>query len=383
LILKKQPELSNKEKPLSNKIMKRILIASVVLFLAACANNPKSKQAELLKLKKEQADLNAKISKLEAEIGEKKEDIVKDVSVYEVNASTFKNFVEIQGKIDAEENVQVNSEAPGVITKVYVSIGQNVSKGQVLAQIDDAVLRQSLAQVQTQLDLATNLFNRQKNLWDQKIGTEVQFLNAKTQKESLEKQMAIVRQQASMYKIKSPISGTIDQMDYKIGQAVQPGLPGVRVINTSNLKAKALISETYAGIIDKGDEVEVFFPNINDSLSTRLSFASKTIDPASRSYHIEVNLPSKKSFQPNMLAILKIVDYKKENALTVPIKSIQKSEKGDYVYLLEGGKAKRAVVKVGNAYNGYAEILDGIKAGDQVVTMGFNGLNEGDLLKKI
>ena len=363
--------------------MRRILIASVVLFLAACANNPESKKEELAKLKKEQADLNAKIIKLEAEIGDKIEVIVKDVSIYEVRASTFKNYVEIQGKIDAEENVQVNAQAMGVITNVYVSIGQNVSKGQVLAQIDDAVLRQNIAQVQTQLDLATILFNRQKNLWDQKIGTEVQYLSAKTQKESLEKQVAIVKQQASMYKIKSPISGTIDQMDYKVGQAVQPGVPGMRVINTSNLKAKALVSETYAGRINKGDEVLVYYPNINDSLNTKLSFASKTIDPASRSYNIEVNLPSKSSFQPNMLAILKIVDYKKENALTVPIKAIQKSEKGDYVYLLEGGKAKRAVIKVGNTYNGNAEILTGLKAGDQVVIMGFNGLNEGDSLKKI
>ena len=363
--------------------MKRILIAAFVLFLAACTNKPETKQAELAKLRKEQVDLSSKISKLEAEIGEKNVEIVKDVSVYEVVASTFKNFVEVQGKIDAEQNVQVNAEAPGVITRVYVSIGQNVSKGQVLAQIDDAVLRQSLAQVQTQLDLATNLFNRQKNLWDQKIGTEVQYLSAKSQKESLEKQIAIVKQQASMYKIKSPISGTVDQMDYKVGQAIQSGVPGIRVVNTSNLKAKALISETYAGRIDRGDEVKVYFPNINDSLNTTLSFASKTIDPASRSYNIEVNLPSKKAYQPNMLAILKIVDYKKENALTIPIKAIQKSERGDFVYLLEGGKAKRAIVKVGNTYNGYAEILSGIKAGDQVVTMGFNGLNEGDSLKKI
>lgn len=363
--------------------MKRILIASVVLFLAACANNPENKQAELANLKKEQTDLNSKIAKLEAEIGEKQEVIIKDVTVFEVTASTFKNFVEVQGKIDAEQNVQVNAEAPGVITRVYVGIGQSVARGQVLAQIDDAVLRQNIAQVQTQLDLATNLFNRQKNLWDQKIGTEVQYLSAKTQKEGLERQIATVRQQASMYKIKSPISGTVDQMDYKVGQAIQPGIPGIRVVNTSSLKAKALISETYAGRIDKGDEVKVYFPNINDSLSTKLSFASKTIDPASRSYNIEVNLPSKSSYQPNMLAILKIVDYKKDNALTVPIKAIQKSEKGDYVFLLEAGKAKRAAVKVGNSHNGYAEILSGIKAGDQVVIMGFNGLNEGDLLKKI
>ncbi len=362
--------------------MKRILIASAVLFLAACGNKPNDKKAELEKLKKEQADINSKITKLEDEIGDKKEDVAKEVTVYDVKISTFKNYIEIQGKVDAEQNVQVNPEAAGVITNIYVNIGQNVAKGQVLAQIDDAVLRQNIAQLQTQVDLATNLYNRQKNLWDQKIGTEVQYLNAKSQKEGLEKQMAVLRQQASMYKIKSPISGTVDQMDYKVGQAVQPGAPGIRVVNTNDLKAKALVSETYAGRISQGDEVLVEIPDASDSLKTKISFAARTIDPMSRSFSVEVKLPSKKTYRPNMLAILKIVDYSKANAKTVPIKAIQKSEKGDYLMVVDNGKAKKVDVKVGNIYNGDAEILSGINEGDKVIVNGLNNLNEGDSVKQ-
>jgi RND family efflux transporter MFP subunit len=361
--------------------MKRILIASVVLFLAACGNDPKDKVAELAKLKKEQTELSAKIAKLETEIGTTINEIVKDVDVYEVTNSVFKNYLEIQGKVDAEQNVQVSPQAMGIITNIYANIGQNVSAGQVLAQIDDAVLRQNISQLQTSLDLSTNLFNRQKNLWDQKIGTEVQFLNAKTQKESLEKQMSVLRQQASMYKIKSPISGTIDQFDFKIGQAVQPGVPGIRVVNANDLKAKAMVSEAYAGRINQGDEVLVYLPDVQDSVRAKISFASKTIDPMSRSFTVEVKLPSKKSFRPNMISVLKIVDYTNPKATLVPIKAIQKSETGDYLMVIKGGKAEKVDVKVGNIYNGNAEILTGIAAGDQVVTNGFNGLNVGDKVK--
>jgi membrane fusion protein (multidrug efflux system) len=360
--------------------MKKILIASVVLFLAACGNNPKDKKAQLDKLKKEQADINSKILKLESEIGAKKE-IEKDVTIFEVKATTFKNYIQIQGKVDAEQNVQVSPEAAGVITSIFVKIGQNVSKGQVLSQIDDAVLRQNIAQLQTSLDLATNLFNRQKNLWDQKIGTEVQYLNSKTQKEGLERQMSVLRQQASMFKIKSPISGTVDQLDYKIGQAVQPGIPGIRVVNANDLKAKALVSETYAGKITQGDEVLVILPDASDSVRTKISFAAKIIDPMSRSFSVEVKLPSKSTYRPNMVSILKIADYVKLNATVVPIKAIQKSEKEEFLMINDQGKAKRVNVTVGNIYNGDAEILTGIKVGDQVILTGLNGLNEGDTIK--
>lgn len=362
--------------------MKTLSLFVTVLFLVSCAGKSTDKKAELDKLKKERTEINSRIAALESEIGTTSAPTeAKEVSVVEVSEGSFRNYVEIQGKVDAEENVQVTPEAAGVVTTVYANVGQSVRRGQVLAQIDDKVLNQNLAELQTQYQLANTLFQRQKNLWDQKIGTEVQYLNAKTQKEGAERRIATLRSQASMYKIKAPISGTIDEMNLKVGQAVMPGASGIRIINTSNLKVKAEVAESYAARVNQGDEVSIIFPDVPDTLQTKLSFASKTIDPVSRSFNVEVKLPSKRSYRPNMLAVLKIVDYKNDQAITIPVNSIQKAESGDYVFIAEGGKAKRVSIESGKVSEGKAEVLSGLKPGDKVITAGIQDLNDGDIVK--
>jgi len=360
--------------------MKRVLFIAIITFLAACSQ-PKDKKTELADLKKQRIDLDSKIAKLEAEVGTKDSIIAKEVSVLDIKASTFSNYVEIQGKVDAEQNVFVNPETQGIITAVYISIGQSVSKGQVVAQIDDNVLRQNMAQLQTQIDLAENLYNRQKNLWDQKIGTEVQFLNAKSQKEGLERQMNVLRSQQSMYKIKSPISGTIEQMDLKVGQAAMPGMNAISIVNASSLKAKAMVAESYLGKVNQGDDVKVIFPDLADSLSTKVSFASKVIDPSSRSFNVEVKLPSNSKYRANMIAILKVVDYKNKNAIVIPVNAIQKSERGSYVLIAENGKAKRSTINIGRTIDGKTEVLSGLKVGDKLIVTGAETMNEGDPVK--
>ncbi|HEY0897354.1 MAG TPA: efflux RND transporter periplasmic adaptor subunit [Sphingobacteriaceae bacterium] len=363
--------------------MKKILSIATVLFIISCSEKSQDKSARLEELKKQRSDLNAEISKLESEVGAGKADSAqKEVAVLELSQAPFRSYVKVQGKVDAEENVNVSPEMPGSVTAIHVKVGQSVSKGQVLAQIDDQVLRQNMAQVQTQLDLATNIFNRQKNLWEQKIGTEVQYLTAKSQMESLQKQLATLRSEAAMYKIKSPISGTVDEMELKIGQSVSPGMPaGIRIVNASKLKVKALVAESYAGRINQGDEVQVSLPDVPDNLNTRVSFASRVIDPTSRSFSVEVNLPARKNYRPNMLAILNIVDYERANALAIPINAIQKSETSEYVYLIENGKAKRVDVKTGKVSEGKAEVLSGLKAGDRLIVQGLDDLNPGDAVK--
>lgn len=362
--------------------MKKMIFICSAVFLVSCGGKTIDKKTELENLKKERVTLNSKISALEAEVGTAAAaNEVKNVGILEVNESSFSNYLEVQGKIDAEDNVQVNPEAQGVVTAVFANIGQNVGRGQVLAQIDDKVLRQNISELQTQLELATSLFQRQKNLWDQKIGTEVQYLNAKTQKEAAERRISTLRSQISMYKIKAPISGTIDAMDLKVGQAVSPGMSAIRIINASKLKAKAQVAESYAGRVNQGDDVQVILPDIPDTIRTKISFASKSIDPVSRSFNVEIKLPSNRNYRPNMLSILKIIDYKNDKALIVPVNAIQKAENGDYLFISENGKAKRVNIQAGKVSDGKAEILSGIKAGDKVIVAGTEGVSPGDIVK--
>ena len=362
--------------------MKKLLFIAGALFLASCGGKETDKKSELEALKKERNSLNAKIEKLESEVGiVTAASDIKDVNLLELSESSFENYLEVVGKIDAEENVQVNPEAPGVVTAVFVNIGQNVVRGQVLAQIDDQVLRQSISELQNSLELVTTLFERQKNLWNQKIGTEVQYLSAKTQKEAAERRIATMKSQMSMYKIKSPISGTIDAMDLKVGQAVMPGMSGIRVVNANKLTAKAQIAESYASRVNQGDKVQIILPDVPDTVSTKISFASRTIDAVSRSFNVEIKLPSNKKYRQNMLAVLKIIDYQNVNALVIPVNAIQKAENGDYVFISENGKAKRIDIKTGKISEGRAEILSGLKVGDQVIVAGMQGLSPGDSIK--
>ena len=234
--------------------------------------------------------------------------------------------MDLQGHIDAQDNVMAYSQSPGVITALNVKAGDRVSKGEVLVQLDASVLNQQIAQAQTQVSLNKTLYDRQKNLWDQKIGTEVQYLQAQTTLQSSLKQVALLRQQADMYRITSPISGTIDQMDLKLGQVIQPGTNGIRIVNADNLKVKADVPESYATDISQGDNVKVVVPDANDSLMLKVTFAAKVIDPGSRSFGIEIKLPQNKSWRPNMTATIRVADYSKKNSIAVPLNAIQHSD---------------------------------------------------------
>ena len=361
--------------------MKKILYIPVILILAACSNKPKDKKAELADLKKQQAELSTKITQLQSEVGTADSSKSTDVIIISLKPTNFTNFVQIQGKIDAQDNVMAYPQSPGAITAIYVKAGDHVKKGQVLVQLDNSVLNQNILQAETQVSLNKTLFDRQKNLWDQKIGTEVQFLQAQTALQSSQKQVSALRQQADMYRITSPINGSIDQMDLKLGQVAQPGSTGIRIVNADILKVKADVPESYAGSVNTGNEVKILVPDANDSLVTKVTFAAKVIDPTSRSFGVEVKLPERKTLRPNMTAIIQIANYSKANAIVIPVKAIQKSEDGDYVFINKDGVAKRVNVKVGTTYGGQSEILSGLNSGDQLVTEGASDIEDGDKIK--
>ena len=295
-----------------------------------------------------------------------------------INPGQFTNYVQIQGKIDAQDNVTAYPQASATITALYVKAGDQVKKGQVLAQLDNSVLQQNVGQAQSQLNLANVLYQRQKNLWDQKIGTEVQYLQAQTNLQTAQKQVASLKQQSDLYRIVSPISGVVDQMDLKLGQIAAPGSTGIRVINADVLKVKADVPESYSSSVNQGDSVKILFPDVNDSLATRVTFAAKVIDPGSRSFGIEIKLPHNKEYRPNMTAVLKIANYSKNGAIVIPVNSIQKSDEGDYVYVNENGIAKRKTITEGKTSGGFTEIKSGLSSGDQLITEGASEIGDGD-----
>lgn len=361
--------------------MKKIFYIAAAMVLVACGQKHKDYKTELADLKKQQADIAAKIAKIEAEHPTADSSKVTDVSVLAINQTTFTNYIELQGRVDAQDNVTAYPQMQGTITRINVKAGQHVSRGQVLVQLDNSVLRQQVAQGEAQLSLASTVYQRQKNLWDQKIGTEVQFLQAKTNYEAGQKQLAALREQSAMYTIKAPISGTVDQMDLKLGQVASPGATGIRIVDADNLKVKADVPESYGARVSTGDVVKVVMPDLQDTISAKVTFAAKVIDPTSRSFAVEVKLPSKRGLRPNMTALLKIVDRQNNKALVVPVNAIQKAESGDYVFVAQNGTAKKVNIKAGATYGGKTEVTSGLTVGQQVITAGASELEDGDKVK--
>lgn len=364
--------------------MKHITFVSlIILLLAACNSTSPDKQQQLARLRSERDKLNEQIQALEKSLGESKNGAKKviPVAVKTMEPSTFKNYIEVQGKVDADKNVSVSAEAAAVVQKIYVTAGQHVSAGQTLAQLDDNVIRQQIAQLKNQLDYTKNIYDRQKNLWDQNIGTEVQLLTAKNNYENVKKQIEVQQSQLDLYRIKSPINGVVDEVIAKIGQAVSPGIPTFRVVNMNDLKVTGQIGETNISHVHTGDKVEVILPDLQDTLHTRLSYVSKVVDPVSRAFNIEIRLPHRSIYHPNMLAVIRVVSYQEDKAITVPVSVIQHDAKGDYVFTVENNKAKKIHVNVSQVYGGLAEVTEGLKAGDRVVVTGFQEINDGDTLE--
>jgi membrane fusion protein (multidrug efflux system) len=355
-------------------------ITSVVLallFLASCGNaDPK---AQLEKLKSERANLDAQIAELEKQLGDSALDnhVFKQVLVTTVAPGVFKHYIDVQGAVDAESNVAVNPQMPGVMTRIFVTEGQSVSTGQVLGEVDNSVLKAQLNALNPQLTMALDVYNRQKRLWEQKVGSEMQFLQAKTGKEAIEKQIAALEEQIEMTQIKSPLSGVVDHIGGRVGQYAAPGMPdpAFRVINNSKMKVKAEFAESYASMVKKGDAVDLNFPDLGVTSSSTATFVAKFINPMTRTFTVESKIAGDLSgYQPNMVAIMKVVDYQNEQAITLPINTLLNSGTESYVYVVkqENNKkvARKKVVTIGKTYNGVAEITGGLTAGDQVITTG-------------
>lgn len=383
--------------------MKRNLIAFIlVAFIAASCGDAKKgqegsltdKKAKLEKLKSEQRKINDQVTALEADIAKLDPSsairAAKLVEVTPIGTEDFSHYIELQGKVDA---TNISYVAPpngqgGIVKALYVNKGQAVRKGQVLARLDDQLLRQQIEPLRVQLAAAEDTYRRTRNLWDQGIGTYQQVLTAQTQVENLRKNIGIIQKQVGLMTVTAPSSGVAETVNVRVGEMFTGANamgPQIQIVNTSALKVTAEVPENYIGRVHSGSTVEITLAQQNNrKITGRVNTVGKLINPTSRSFTVEVNIPADAQLKPNEVALLRILDYNAPNVITIPLNVVQSDETGKYVYVFEkkGDKAyaRRKTVSIGESYGDKIEVKSGLNAGDQLITEGYQNLYEGQLV---
>ena len=378
--------------------MKGFIIMSALFLLASCGTGRKEGNAqltdmkvELEKLRSERDAISAKMTKLEADIlkmdpASAAAENAKLVQVTSVTPKDFAHYIDLQGRIATENISYVTPRGMGGQVKaIYVKQGDNVRKGQLLLKLDDAVVRQQITSMKTQLSFAQDLFNRQQNLWKEGIGTEVQLLTAKNNVEGLERQMSLLNEQLSMSNVYAEVTGVAEAVNIRVGETFT-GAPqtGITIVNPSSLKAVVDIPENYISKIKKGMPVLMDIPDMGKTIKTNISLVSEVINATNRSFTAECKIPGDASLKPNQIAVIKILDHEMKNSMIAPIATIQTDEKGKFVYVMttENGKqvARKKNVLIGEVYDEMVEIKSGLSASDQLITLGFQGLYDGQLI---
>ncbi len=398
------------------KILNITVAATVMLLLTACGSSTKDEKAEIAdlkakleKLKKEKSGLDLQIHQVEEQLAKADPSSVqvqKLVSVDTIRIQDFTHFIELQGKIDADNVAYVSPAGMGgVIKAVYVKAGSRVSKGQTLLKLDDVLARQGVVAAQQQADVlkarlsqAQTIYDRYQNLWKQNIGTELNVINAKAEVDALQSQLkaaeAQVRsaqEQLSQTNVTAQISGIVDEINVKVGEffspqtAADPRVGQIKIVNNSSIKMVTDVPENYASRIKKGDVVEVVVPESGKpAYKSTINVVGAAVNPTTRSFTVEAKLPSDPILKPNQLATMKIRDYEAKAAVTVPVNVVQTDEKGKYVYVAEksGNKivARKKVVVAGEAYNGLMEIKSGLAGGDIIITEGYQTVYDGQVV---
>lgn len=400
--------------------MKKIINISLVLLLTAfassCGDSGKKygaladKKVELQKLKTEQETLNGKITKLENEIAKLDTSAgiqgkAKLVLLTPVTITDFKHYLDLQGEVDSKNVSYITpSGQPGQIKGIYVKQGDVIHKGQLVLKLDDAVaqqnvnaIRQQMGSVKAQLDLAKSIYERQKNLWEQHIGTEVQLLQSKTNVETLQNQLKAIQaqvntaqEQASQSNVYSDVNGTVDEVTAHVGETFNGNpLQGgyIKIVNKSDLKITVTIPENYASKVSKGTQVMVQIPDVNKSFNSTITFLSQTIGSLTRGFTAEIKVPAGMALRPNQIALVNILDYTAPNAIAIPLNTLQSDENGKFVLVAakEGDQlvARKRKVLIGELYTDKIEIKQGLQEGDQLITDGFQGLFDGQLITTV
>lgn len=376
--------------------MKKLFIIVSIISLAACGGSKEknqdlaTKKATLESLTKERDALNNKINTLQTEIGKLSGNAVTEksklVDVTSLAPQDFSHYIELQGKVSTENVSYVTPRGMGgQVKQVFVKQGDAVKKGQLLMKLEDGIIQQNIKQVESQLAFAKNIFTRQENLWKEGIGTEIQYLSAKNNVESLEKQLGLVKEQLSTTNVVAEVNGVVESVTIKVGETFMGSpLATITLVNPGNLKAVVDVPENYISKVKKGMPVIIGIPDLNETFHSQISVVSETINVTSRSFIAECKLPAKLNIKPNQVAIIKMLDHQAKNAIVVPVETVQTDENGKYVFVLseENGKAiaRKKSITIGEFYDELIEVKSGLTSNEKLITKGFQGLYEGQLL---
>lgn len=313
------------------------------------------------------------------------------VSTLTVKSQKFDHYLELQGDVMTDQNVLVYPEMSGTLTRVYVKEGQAVSKGQLLASIDDGGLSSQLAQMKTQLDLAKTTFERQKRLWDQNIGSEIQYLQAKSQYEAQESAVRQMESQLGKSSIRAPFTGIVDDVIKDQGTVVSPG-PGsevFRIVNLSNMYVEVQVPEAHLANVTPGKSVEVYFPVLGTGVKTKIRQTGNFINPGNRSFTVEIPVPNKDGkVKPNLTAIAKINDYSNDAAILIPQSVVSENATGEqYVYLAKSNDTQdqaqsiKTIIELGKTQGDFVEVISGLSSGDNIIVEGARSVRDNQLVK--
>jgi membrane fusion protein, multidrug efflux system len=361
-----------------------LLIFGSMLLAVSCGPKDElgQKKTKLAEMKKEAAEMRASIETLEKEIAQLDPAFAQEnrksvlISTLAPINGKFEHFVEVTGSVLSKKNVNISGEVSGRIQEIVATEGMRVTKGQVLARIDAEAIVRNIEEVEKQLELAKIVFEKQERLWKQQIGTEIQYLEAKNRKESLEKNLASLKTQEARTQVRAPFNGTVETVQARLGELVQPGTPMFQFVGDSDLFVEADVSERYVGIVNKGDAVAISFPSIGKELQSKVSAVGAIINPNNRTFKVEVVLPAQAEIKPNMIAVLKIKDYESASAVTIPNYLILQDNKGDYVFTVENNTSKKRYIKRGKTYKENAEILEGLTGTEVLVDKGFREVGD-------
>ncbi|MFJ1262557.1 efflux RND transporter periplasmic adaptor subunit [Capnocytophaga canis] len=376
------------------------LIVSALVLLASCGETKNPSVEEVIakgsktEIRQKRDEISAKIKELETQIASLDASLSKFpeegsgqvlVSLLEVKDTLFNHFLELQGTIKTTQNITLNAEFGGVLERIHVQKGQNVQKGQLLASIQDGGISQQLAQLKIQAELAKTTFERQSRLWENKIGSEIQYLQAKSAYETQQSAVEQMQKQVAKANIYAPFSGVIDDVITDVGTVVAPGMPVLRLVNLSDMYLESEVPEQYVANVKKGSQAKVDISVLGEQLDTKISQVSNFINPANRSFKVEIRLPNKNNaIKPNMTARLQVNDYQNKEAILLPTDIISENAQGEqYVFLAKKGDnenqyfAERVVISTGKTQNGFTEILSGIQKGDKVIREGARSVQEG------